>query len=694
MEKIELKSCRKKYTYDQDKAIMPDDTVRIAKERIKRFEHPLVEKFYKVENEFGIPVYRLECSKYVPNEYPLFEGTWGQGAIDSQAQASGIMEFVERFSASRYKKWFKSKYADFAPGAAIPMECWGNSLDYFESDRPGLLESAKGLTVCWGEAYNLISNESVFVPKIFFDTCTTGLSAGNTFEEALLQAMCECVDRHVSAHIYRHHGEYPTVDKATISNEVILDLIKKIEVQGIEITVKDFSSVTGIPAIGIILTSRSDPGYIIGQSLGVYPDREKALMRTLTKQVQGSTIAKMKPRLGGSDFFRRDKPEEVKSLLKGKKIRFDAVTDLRSEDIKQEIESFLRVLGGKGFEPVFMDMTEPTLGIPVIWVYLKNAFLIFLTRPLPFTIARAAIETEEYRKGIEYLMRQVEKDSDKIPVYYNIGYCHYSLKEYDKAAYYYERARKDAFNSKEYVDKDQDGFLEHIYSALGNCYMNLERYREAVDNFEKAKEYEKRSSFIYLNLGLCYFKTDKFREALDNYEKGMEIDPSITEEKVPHAEMGICCLELGIYDKAITHFNCMVKSNPDDWLVYHFLGTAHRGVKDYAKAIEYFKKSIGLNPGEWNNYNILGATYRESGDLQKAAEALREAIRLNPKEWRNYNVLGNTLMMLEHNGESMEMFGKALELCDDAVYAGKIKDNITAVKKKNREDYFYGKDKF
>jgi len=679
MGKIELKSCQKKYTYDQDKAMLPEDTVRIALERIKRFEQPLIDKFYKVENEFNIPIYRIECSKYVPHEYPLFEGTWGKGAIDPQAQASGIMEFIERYSASRYNQWFKEKYKNFDAGTALPMECWGNSLDYSGNDKASLLEDAKDIVFYWGKAYNLTTNEYVFIPKIFYDTCTTGLSAGNTMEEALLQAMCECIERHVSAHVYRHHGEYPTVDKRTIRNDLILDLIKKIEIHGIEITIKDFSSVTRIPAIGIILTSKSDSKYIVGQSLGVCPDKEKALMRTLTEQVQGSTISKMKPRLAGSDFFNRDKPDEVESLMKGKKVSFVDVADIKRDDIKEEIDSFLRILKNKGFEPLFIDLTHPKLQIPVVWVYLTNAFLIFLTRPLPFTIARASIETGEYGKGIEYLTRELEKDSDKIPVYYNLGICHYSLKEYEKAASYYEKAYDEAFNSKEYIDKDQGGFLDHIYSALGNCYMNLERYQKAKDNFEKAKEYEKRNAAIYLNLGLCCFKMEKYREALDNYAKGLELDPFIKEDKLPNMEMGICFLELGNYDKAITYLKNVVKFNTDDWLVYHFLGMAYRGVKEYAKAIESFKKSIKLNAGEWNNYNLLGVTYRDQGEFEKAIESLKEAVKVNLGEWRNYNVLGNIYMKLCVYQDALNMFKKALEFCDDPVYVNKIKNNIISM---------------
>ena len=311
MEKINLNSCKKGYVYDQDKAIPPEQTVKAAFERLKRFEHPLFEKFYKVENDFDIPIYRLEISKYTPCAYPLFEGTWGKGVADAQAQASCIMEFIERYSAQQYNKWLKEKHSNFEAGTALPMECWKNSLDYAGKDAKGLLAAAGDMLFYWGKAYNLNTNQYEFIPKIFYDTCTTGLAAGNTMEEALLQGMCECVERHVSAHVYRHGGEYPTVDKATINNVLIKKLIKSIESKGIEIIIKDFSSLTGIPALGIILIKENTQGHIIGQRLGVCPDKEKGLMRALTENAQGSAISKLKHKLGGSEFFHHDRPEEL-----------------------------------------------------------------------------------------------------------------------------------------------------------------------------------------------------------------------------------------------------------------------------------------------------------------------------------------------------------------------------------------------
>ena len=683
MDKIQLKSCKKEYTYDQDKAKLPEETVRIALERLKRYNRPLIEKFYKVENEFGIPVYRIECSKYAPNEYPLFDGTWGKGVADPQAQASCIMEFIERYSASRYKQWFKEKYTNFASGTVLPMESWGNSLDYSGADTASLLEDAKETVLYWGKAYNLTTNEYVFVPKIFHETCTTGMAAGNTLEEALLQAMCECVERHVSAHVYRHHGEYPTIDKTTIKNKLILNLIKKIEIHGIEITIKDFSSVTGIPAIGIILTTKSGPKYVVGQSLGVCPDKEKALMRTLTEQVQGATIYKLKPRLGGSDFFHEDNLYEVAELTKGKKVSFADVVDVKKDDIKEEIDSFLNILKNNSFEPLFIDLTDAELQIPVVWVYLKNAFIIYKTFSLPLILARATIGAGEYVKGIEYLTKGLEKDSNKCALYYNIGYCYNSLNMYEAAASYYEKAYKEFLNTKDDFEKSQDDFLEHIYSELGSCYLNLGRYQEAADNFEKAKGYEKRNAgVVHLKLGLCYYRMEKYREALDNYEEGVELDTFLKEENVPNAEMGICCLNLNMYDKAITYFDVVAKLNPDDALAYHFLGVSYMGLKKHSEAIESFKKGIELNDGDWNNYNLLGATYREQGDYKKAIEALQKAIEINPEEWRNYNVLGNTYIKAAMKKEGVEMLKKALLLCDEEPYQRNIIEQIETVNKR------------
>lgn len=116
---------------------------------------------------------------------------------------------------------------------------------------------------------------------------TNGMAAGNSYEEAVYQALCELMERWASARIFYNRLTPPTIPSAYLQQFTEeCQVISKIEESGkYRIIVKDFSAGIGLPAVGIILHNVQENTY--RQNIGCDTSFQVALSRCLTELFQG-----------------------------------------------------------------------------------------------------------------------------------------------------------------------------------------------------------------------------------------------------------------------------------------------------------------------------------------------------------------------------------------------------------------------
>ena len=109
---------------------------------------------------------------------------------------------------------------------------------------------------------DLVMGQEYMVPVNWFKMLNefNGASAGNTLEESMLQGGCELVERHVCALVDRTHQETPTIDPASFTDPVLVDLYKKFTAQGLEVLIKDFSLGFPVPTVAaVVMDPRTFP---------------------------------------------------------------------------------------------------------------------------------------------------------------------------------------------------------------------------------------------------------------------------------------------------------------------------------------------------------------------------------------------------------------------------------------------------
>ena len=102
LEILNLTDTLKGYTYDQDKLLTPEETIRRVRERLEALDLKLLQDTRRIDTgRLDIPVYLsllgVDARRVVPTHKQM-----GKGATPVQAESSALMELVERFSFFSY----------------------------------------------------------------------------------------------------------------------------------------------------------------------------------------------------------------------------------------------------------------------------------------------------------------------------------------------------------------------------------------------------------------------------------------------------------------------------------------------------------------------------------------------------------------------------------------------------------------
>lgn len=121
---------------------------------------------------------------------------------------------------------------------------------------------------------------------------SNGGAAGNTPEEALVQAMSEIIERRVRLRIIEEELALPDIPDSVIEKyTVAYDIVTFVRKQGYRVLIKDASLDTNYPVVCVVFIHEKSGRY--HTHFGAYPNFEIALERALTETFQGRTIGNM-----------------------------------------------------------------------------------------------------------------------------------------------------------------------------------------------------------------------------------------------------------------------------------------------------------------------------------------------------------------------------------------------------------------
>lgn len=556
--------CFKHYTYDQDKVCSPVETVKRFKDRLKTVDLDILRDVRRIDTgRLDIPVYFSVCGKdafeTIGNKKQM-----GKGSTPEQSQASACMELAERFSFFSFKKnpdnFITDTYANLKAKSEplLPLERLLQSVHDETTDVATLEKLISDIPIQWVWATNLTKNEEVLVPFSWFFAINefNGPSAGNTYEEAILQGISEIVERHVCAVVNHNKIKAPAIDLTTAKDPVSKELIEKFTKNGIEVYLNDFTLDTGIPTISALAIDKSTfPEHSeIVYTAGTTPDPEKALIRALTEVAQLAGDFESKSNYVASGLPKPLSMEEIDYIVNpGKTVSIDDMPNLGHENMKVEIDNSLEALKRLDMDVLVVNTMHPDLQMPTIYTIVPGAHFRERSMIKSVGLFSAKLVTEQITDPMEsnrQLRRMEELLPDAYYIEFYLGKNLLLLGQYGEALEHFKKAL--TLNPEE-----ED--LPYIYSFMGDCLKDMEQYEEAINVLRKGSELDDERPDIHNLLGFCHFKLEDYETAVAHFSRTVELNPA---SAIDYANLGVNYRRLDNKEEAIKNFQLALTLDP------------------------------------------------------------------------------------------------------------------------------------
>lgn len=552
-----LQDAIKTYTYDQDKLISPAKTVRWVKSRFEQVNLDILERTLRIDNgRLDIPVFISICGtdalKTIGTRKQM-----GKGATPSQAEASCLMELAERYSLFDFMKgdFLFDSYQNIK-AKAISFQSIMMSV-HDESD-PKIAERVfSSIPFSWVLAYSLTEEREILVPIDWFYAINeyNGSAAGNSLEEAIIQGICEVVERHVSAMISHEKSVTPSIDVQSARNTVVRALVGKFLRNGIRLFVKDFSLDMGIPSVGLLAY---DPKTFPHRSeivftAGTQTVPEKAVIRCLTEAAQLAGDFDTDGKYVASGLPKPSDPADVQYMTSTEKVvDILELSDISHMNIRNEIENCVLALSKKDLEVLVVDLTNPLLQVPAVYVIIPGAHFLQRARAANVCLysAKLAAQYEDVTEAIRVLEGLHSLYPDMYYIHFYLGSCYLRKGAHQEALRYLERALN--------LNPEEED-VASIYCYMGVCYKDMDKYREAIVQLEKAKRHDAEIKEVYNLLGFCYFKLKEHEKSIENFTKVIEMDPS---SAIDYANIASNLREMGDQEEAIRFYQLALEIDP------------------------------------------------------------------------------------------------------------------------------------
>lgn len=560
---LRLHSCPKGYTLDQDKACTPAETLARFRERLSRVNLDILREIRRIDSgRLGIPVYFSVCGedarRVIGNKKQM-----GKGSTPEQAQASACMELAERFSFFSFVR----HAGNFLVGDHAAMRREGfplletaSLLKSVHDDRldPAQLEEMlAGLPLRWVWTTRLTDGEPVLLPFSWFYAINefNGPSAGNTMEEALLQGVCEVVERDVCARVSRDALTTPAIDPDSVNEPVARRLLDCFAACGIRLVLRDFSLDTGIPTVAALAW---DPATWpttseIVYTAGTTPDPEKSLVRALTEVAQLAGDFNSGANYVASGLPKPVRFEDLDHVLRdGGTVALAAMPILTAPDILTELQGCVTALARRGFIAHVLDTTHAGLGIPAAYTIVPGAHFreragggdaaLFAAK-----LAATLLEGPELATRLA-AMEKILPRAYYLPFYQ--GRQLYDGGEAVSALACFARA----------LERNPAGEdLPYIFSYQACCLRDLGRHDEAITVAERGLAEDEERPDLHNIIGVCRFKLGDHAGAARHFLRAVELDPA---SAIDHANLALNLQRLGRTEEAIARYQVALDLDP------------------------------------------------------------------------------------------------------------------------------------
>lgn len=576
---LHLAPCPKAYAVDQDKAVDPQTTLDRVRSRLASLSLSILAETRRIDNgRLGIPVFLSVCGPDARQVMPARK-QMGKGASAVQAEASALMELMERYGFFTF--WERPPQAVSCTWSEAEAR-FGHTLmplteviaachdDISGRDARRIMDLRSWIFVPATRIPGKDGNPEVRrVPLELFRRLGefNGSSAGNTDVESLMQGACELVERHVCCLADQEKPELPTIDSAdgSVADPVAAELLGRFRANGITVLLKDLSLGMPVPTVGALAW---DPATFPERSeivftAGTASSPAKAAVRALTEVAQLAGDFNSSACYEASGLPKYASLAQTRWLQSGPLVRLESLPSVEQPDMLDELRALASGLDALGFPLYAVATTNPDTRVPSHYSFAPglrfrerdgNASLgLFVGRLiseesdngaramavlesvypgahfLPFFKGMLALRAEETGAARHWFTLaeacQPDDESRALAAFYH-AYAHTLAGEWAKALPGLDRAARLSPDTKEYRN------------LRGVCLFRLERYQEAALEFtDILTRLDKGSVMDIQNLGLCHKFLGNAAQARHYLATALTLEPGLEAARRHLAEL-------------------------------------------------------------------------------------------------------------------------------------------------------------
>lgn len=317
-------------------------------------------------DEIGLPT--MVC--YRPDGKTLAVSI-GTGIEPAQAFVSAVMESIEIW----HQEYVELPVAESGSANAVGLDYDVRALNLTPNSPVtnrtpldwaagrGLLTGARKLAPATALRLDMTSRRSW--ANLLFLRSSNGVATGNTLAEATLHAMFEVIERGcIAEHQAREGGSSRHVNPESASNPATVRIIEAVAAAGCSFETLELENSYGLPCYQAMIWSKDVP--IRCGGWGCHIDPEIAFGRAVSEAAQ-SRLATISGARDDIDVYTyRPAPDFDRDSRSATVAISDGISAPQFDDV-EDVVSYCarRVRDTVGYEPFFIDLTHPEIGIPV-----------------------------------------------------------------------------------------------------------------------------------------------------------------------------------------------------------------------------------------------------------------------------------------------------------------------------------------
>lgn len=268
-------------------------------------------------------------------------------------------------------------------------------------------------------------------------------------------------------------------------------------------------------------------------------------------------------------------------------------------------------------------------------------------------------DTDEYEVLIDYFFESEDVE--------NIEYClQMALEQHPgnhdfllKKAQYFaingeDELGLDILNQLSGLATDPDYFM-----IKGTLLSNLQKYREAIEEYTKALNQGQDLEEVYANIAFEYENLEQFDKAIEYLNKVIEINP---DNESALNEIGLCFEMSDESARAIQYFNDFLDKYPYSRSAWFNLAISYNSIGKNKQAIDAYEFSLAIDDDQPSAYFNIANIYAGMENHPRAIDYYRQTLTKESPDAITYYYMGESYEKMDRYDEALNAYTNSFNI--------------------------------